>query len=123
MLESLPSDAIVHILQRFELQALPPVLRSIALCCHAWADALTGDVYDACALRFSGGAADAARRRTSTRLLVVPRVGCGQKFMALRARSEALHHALACAGQDSRDLSVRSIRKWFAESNSALKYT
>ena len=32
MLESLPSDAIVHILQRFELQALPSAMDCLAGC-------------------------------------------------------------------------------------------
>ena len=114
MLETLPADAIATLLELFELHELPPALRAIVLCCRAWRDALNGDVYNAVALRFSGGAAAGTRPRASTRLVVTPLVGCGQKWMALRARSEALHHALASAGQDSRDLSVRKVRKWFA---------
>ena len=108
MLQSLPADAIAHLLELFDVHALPPALRTIALCCRAWRDALNGDVYNAVALRFSGGAAAGTRPRASTRLVVSPLVGCGQKWMALRARSEALHHALASAGQDSRDLSAVS---------------
>ena len=114
MLQNLPSDAVLHLLELFSIHSLPPALRTIALCCRAWKDALTAEVYNAVALRFSGGAAAGTRPRTSTRLVVSPLVGCGQKWMALRARSEALHHALASAGQDSRDLSARKVRKWCA---------
>jgi len=120
MLENLPSDALLHLLEIFEVPALPPALRKIALCCRAWRDALTADVYNAVALRFSGRATSATPPRTSTRLVVSPLVGCGQKYMALRARSEALHHALASAGQDSRDLSVRKVKKWAARHHPTL---
>jgi hypothetical protein len=120
MLHNLPADAILHLLELFSIHSLPPALRAIALCCHAWKDSLTADVYNAVALRFSGSAAAGTPPRASTRLVVTPLVGCGQKWMALRARSEALHHALASAGQDSRDLSVRKVRKWCARHHPTL---
>ncbi len=120
MLHNLPADAILHLLELFSIHSLPPALRAIALCCHAWKDSLTADVYNAVALRFSGSAAAGTPPRASTRLVVTPLVGCGQKWMALRARSEALHHALASAGQDSRDLSVRKVKKWAARHHPTL---
>ena len=83
-----------------ELHELPPALRAHCALLPCVEGPLTADVYNAVALRFSGSAAAGTPPRASTRLVVTPLVGCGQKWMALRARSEALHHALASAGQD-----------------------
>ena len=66
MLETLPSDALLHLLELFDLHALPPALLRIALCCRAWKDALTGEVYNAVALRFSGNTAAGTPPRAST---------------------------------------------------------
>lgn len=115
LIDGLPPDVLARVLECITLPALPAAVRAIALTCARWRAALE-PVWPALARRLepaagAGPRAAAGGARRSDRLVRSARDGFVHAYASLRARTENLHHAIATAAQDARDLSVARVRR------------
>ena len=103
---SLPSDVLHRVLSLLPLPELPIALGALLCSCHGGA-ALLDSVWTMLLplVSHSEGAGSSSGRK-SERLVLSERAAFVRAWRAFVARSEALHHAIAVAGQDEQRLTV-----------------
>ena len=115
MLDALPGDCILRILDCVSLADLARACASLRAVCHAWEAAMLPllETVSLQRLRPSGTQAPSSARRSS-RCALAPAGLFASAVRALKMRTEAMHHAIACLGQDSKDLTATRVRKLWA---------
>ena len=131
---SIDEDVAATVLSHLPLASLPPAIRSLRLTCttgNRWlsradviwksleaslpstAAASASSSFSKAAKLSSLPSTVAACRRSSRLALVSAEQSFVRTWRLLLQRSEALHHAIAYAGQDSKDLGVQKLRGAF----------
>jgi hypothetical protein len=115
MLDALPGDCILRILDGVLLADLARCCASLRAACHAWEAAMLPllEAVSQQRLRPLGAQAPSSSRRSS-RCALAPAGLFANAVRALKMRTEAMHHAVACMGQDHKDLSAARVRKLWA---------
>lgn len=109
----LPAELMVRMLcHNFSLLALPRTLRALQLTSRELRAAMSDEFWyvlsHECPIGFM---ASATSSRRSLRIARTPATSFAEQYNAIRMRTEAMHHALACHGQDSKSLAVGLVRK------------
>ena len=110
MLNALPNDLILRILDGVSLAALPRCCASLRVVCHAW-DAAMLPLLETVSLRLRPLSSPPQSARRSSRCALAPPGLFAHAVRALTMRTEAMHHAVACMGQDQKDLTASRVRK------------
>ena len=115
-LHELPADCTARVLAFVPVTTLPSTLRALRLTCTSWNAALLRDdaLWHALIVRLGGAssaqcASPSARR--SARLVRPASDLLREAYASLVRRTDALHHATACAGQDAKHLTVRVLSR------------
>ena len=116
-LHELPADCTARVLAFVPVTTLPGTLRALRLTCTAWNAALLRDdaLWHALIVRL-GGASSCAQSaspstRRSARLIRPASHLLREAYASLIRRTDALHHATACAGQDAKHLTARVLSR------------
>ena len=116
MLDALPGDCILRIIDGVPLAELTQCCASLRAACHAWEAAMLPllETVSQQRLRPLGGQAPTQSARRSSRCALAPAGLFASAVRALKMRTEAMHHAVACMGQDHKDLTAARVRKLWA---------
>lgn len=116
LLDALPNDLILRILDGVLLAALPQCCASLRAACHALNTAMLPllETVSQQRLRPLGSQAPSQSVRRSSRCVLAPAGLFANAVRALKMRTEAMHHAVACMGQDHKDLTAARVRKLWA---------
>ena len=108
-----PEDVLTRVLTLIPLPALPPTILAIRQTCHAADTRLESDTlwHALLYLLEPNGASSSMASRRSERLVLTSEMKFVAQWRQSISRAELLHHAIACAGQDSQDLSVKTLRR------------
>ena len=119
MLGGLPAELVARVLGHVGALRLPDTLLALQLTCHSWRCAFRDEaLWVELESWISNPSASGATRtkspsRRSERLALTTSGRFAQAYTALRVRGEAMHHAVACHGQDAKDLSVAKLRRLY----------
>ena len=111
-LVDMPEDVLGRFLSLMPLQLLVPACTRLKATCRTLYSALRPEslVWTVLLPLVGGTAARPAGRRSARLAEASPEEQFQRAWKALLQRCEALHHAVACAGQDFKDLSVPKLK-------------
>ena len=112
LFSTLPEDVLARVLSLLPLPILPPTLAALRATCRQAEECLAADgLWQSLLLLIEGGAPSSiSHRRKSERLSMSGEAVFARAWRALISRCEALHHAVAIAGQDTRNLTVGTLK-------------
>ena len=117
VMDGLPAELVASVLQFLPLQELITALVALGTACRACSEHLSEHsvVWGILLPLIATAPAQSAPLRKSARLASAsPKETWVRAWRSVLTRAEAVHHQVACAGQDSKDLGVARLRRLIA---------